>query len=48
MLLSIFPVGSRYFGWTNSRGEYVLSEDIDYNPNIGSNQNWQRIKRTED
>lgn len=31
--------------WTNSLGEYTLSEDIDYNPNIGSNQNWRRIKK---
>ncbi len=31
--------------WTNPLGEYILSEDIDYNPNLGSNQNWQRIKR---
>jgi hypothetical protein len=31
--------------WTNSLGEYILSEDPGYNPNIGSNQNWQRMGR---
>ena len=33
--------------WTNSLGEYVLSEDPSYNPNIGSNLNWERIKKTQ-
>jgi hypothetical protein len=27
--------------WTNSLGEYVLADDPGYNPNIGSNLNWQ-------
>ncbi len=27
--------------WTNSLGEYVLADDRSYNPNIGSNLNWQ-------
>lgn len=31
--------------WTNSLGEYILSESPDFNPNIGSNQNWQRMER---
>jgi len=30
--------------WTNSQGEYVLSEESGYNPNIGSNLNWRRIE----
>ncbi|MDY6987510.1 MAG: hypothetical protein SWQ30_05570 [Thermodesulfobacteriota bacterium] len=31
--------------WANSLGEYVLSESPSFNPNIGSNLNWQRIKK---
>jgi hypothetical protein len=31
--------------WTNSLGEYVLSESPSYNPNIGSNLNWEQIKK---
>ena len=27
--------------WTNSLGEYVLGESSSFNPNIGSNLNWQ-------
>ena len=27
--------------WTNSLGEYILADDPSYNPNIGSNLNWQ-------
>ncbi len=29
--------------WTNSLGEYILSDSADYNPNIGSNLNWQQM-----
>jgi len=31
--------------WVNGLGEYVLSESPSYNPNIDSNQNWQRLTR---
>ena len=31
--------------WTNSLGEYILTEDLSFNPNIGSNINWQKIER---
>ena len=30
--------------WTNNLGEYVLSEDPNFNPNVGSNLNWQQIR----
>jgi hypothetical protein len=33
--------------WANSLGEYIVSENPNYNPNIGSNQNWQRIERAQ-
>lgn len=31
--------------WVNGLGDYVLSESPSYNPNIESNQNWQRLTR---
>ena len=31
--------------WTNANGEYILTESPSYNPNIGSNLNWERIKK---
>ena len=34
--------------WTNSLGEYILSEDPSYNPNIGSNLNWEPMKRKQE
>lgn len=40
------PTGYRN-AWTNSLGEYVLSEETDYNPNVGSNLNWRKIERRE-
>jgi hypothetical protein len=37
---------SGYTGaWTNSLGEYILSDDSSFDPNIGSSQNWQRMER---
>ncbi len=33
--------------WTNSLGEYILSEEQDYDPNPGSSQNWREITRAE-
>jgi hypothetical protein len=29
--------------WTNSLGDYILSDSVSYNPNIGSNLNWQQL-----
>ncbi len=30
--------------WTNSLGEYILSDDPSFNPNIGSSINWQKME----
>lgn len=30
--------------WANDLGEYVVSESPSYNPNIGSNQHWERLE----
>jgi hypothetical protein len=38
------PAGYRN-AWVNGLGEYVIAEQEDFNPNIGSNQNWQRMER---
>jgi len=31
--------------WTNASGEYIISDDPNYNPNIGSNLNWEQMKK---
>ncbi len=31
--------------WTNSLGEYVLSDNPNFNPNVGSNLDWQRMEK---
>jgi hypothetical protein len=31
--------------WTNGIGDYVVPDSAGYNPNIGSNQNWQKMNR---
>jgi hypothetical protein len=31
--------------WTNANGEYIISDNPDYNPNIGSNLNWEQMKK---
>jgi hypothetical protein len=30
--------------WTNTSGEYVFSDSPSYNPNIGSNKNWEELQ----
>jgi hypothetical protein len=30
--------------WTNSSGEYIVSDSPSYNPNVGSNLNWQQLE----
>jgi hypothetical protein len=32
--------------WVNRGGEYILTESPSFNPNIGSNVEWQRIERS--
>jgi hypothetical protein len=31
--------------WTNPLGEYIVSDDTNFNPNLGSNQRWERLER---
>ncbi|MBC7232248.1 MAG: zinc ribbon domain-containing protein [Chloroflexi bacterium] len=38
------PGGYRH-AWANSLGEYILTDDPNFNPNIGSNLNWQPMER---
>jgi hypothetical protein len=30
--------------WTNTSGEYIFSDSPSYNPNIGSNKNWEEMQ----
>jgi hypothetical protein len=30
--------------WTNRLGEYILSDDPNFNPNIGSTREWQKME----
>jgi hypothetical protein len=39
------PAGYRN-AWVNGLGEYVIAEQEDFNPNVGSNQNWQRMEKS--
>jgi hypothetical protein len=40
------PSGYRE-AWVNPSGEYVLSDDPNFDPNIGSTANWQRMNKTQ-
>ncbi len=31
--------------WTNANGEYIVADNSSFNPNIGSNLNWQLLKK---
>jgi hypothetical protein len=31
--------------WGNNNGEYIMSDNPDYNPNAGSNMNWEPLKK---
>jgi len=33
--------------WTNNLGDYILSDNPNFDPNIGSNIDWQQIQRTQ-
>ena len=37
--------GGYEHAWANSLGEYVLSNDPNFDPNVGSNLNWQPMQR---
>ncbi len=40
------PGGYRY-AWATPLGEYIVTDDPNFNPNIGSNANWQPLERRE-
>ena len=33
------------YAWTDGQGSYRYSNDSSFDPNIGSTQNWQQMKR---
>jgi hypothetical protein len=38
------PTGYRE-AWTNPLGEYIVSDDPNYSPNVGANGNWQKLQK---
>lgn len=38
------PGGYRQ-AWSNGLGEYIVTDDVTFNPNVGSTQNWQPLER---
>lgn len=38
------PSGYRH-AWSNNLGEYILSDDPNFNPNVGSNLHWENMSR---
>jgi len=36
------PAGHGH-AWSNNRGEYIVTESPSFNPNVGSNLNWQPL-----
>ncbi|MDO9265153.1 MAG: hypothetical protein Q7U02_14380 [Desulfosalsimonadaceae bacterium] len=37
--------GGYSHAWTNAGGEYILTDNPNYNPNVGSNQNWEELPK---
>lgn len=37
--------GGYGYAWVNGLGDYVLTDNPSYNPNLGSNMNWQQMSR---
>jgi hypothetical protein len=37
--------GGYAHAWSNGSGEYILSNDANFDPNVGSNVNWQAMER---
>lgn len=37
--------GGHNYAWCNALGEYILSDDPNFNPNIGSNVTWQQMEK---
>jgi hypothetical protein len=38
--------GGYDFAWSNSLGEYIVTDDPNFNPNVETNLNWEKLKRT--
>jgi hypothetical protein len=38
------PAGYRNV-WGNANGEYILSDNANYNPNVGGTQSWRQMQR---
>ena len=40
------PSGYRQ-AWANAQGEYIVSDDVNFNPNLGSTVNWEKLEKKE-
>jgi hypothetical protein len=38
------PAGYKEY-WSNAKGEYILSDEWNYNPNVGTTEEWKKIER---
>lgn len=39
------PSGYRN-AWVSGNGEYIVTDSLNFNPNVELNGNWQRLERT--
>ncbi len=37
--------GGYNYAWSNALGEYIVTDDPNFNPNVGSNLNWEAMER---
>ena len=37
--------GGYNYAWSNALGEYIVTDDPNFNPNVGSNVNWEAMER---
>ena len=37
--------GGYNHAWANALGEYIVTDDPNFNPNLGSNSNWEPLSR---
>jgi len=42
---SPFVPGGYDHAWANALGEYIVTDDPNFNPNLGSNSNWEPLSR---
>ena len=33
--------------WSNGNGEYILSDDVNFDPSVSLHENWTQLNRTQ-